>query len=350
MDAVRRIWREQAFRIGMQVISGAADSGETGRAYADLADACVGALAPAALRETVRLGGRFPGEVAVVALGKFGSREMTAGSDLDLMTLYLAEDPAAMSDVKGWAPETFYGRFTQRLIAALSAPTAEGGLYDIDMQLRPSGAKGPVAVSLAAFESYYEAEAQTWEFLALTRARPVWATSPAFAARVRETIERALRRPRDAVQTAVDVRDMRALMERERPARGFWDLKLSPGGQVDVEFAAQYLQIVNAATGGPLRAGTLPALDALAAGGLAPDDELEALARSWRLHQDVAQMLRTAVEGDADPTREPEPFRRRLARAAGAVDVEALARKLDKARLAARRAFENILSARDGGS
>ena len=88
----------------------------------------------------------------MVALGKCGSREMTAGSDLDLMTLYRPADAAAVSAVKGWGAETFYARFTQRLIAALSRRPREGGLYEVDLQLRPSGTKGPVAVSAGAFE------------------------------------------------------------------------------------------------------------------------------------------------------------------------------------------------------
>src|SRR5690606_9099720 len=179
------------------------------RAFAELADICIEILAPAALEEVVRVGGDFPGQVAVVALGKCGSREMSATSDLDLMTLYRADEPAAMSSVKEWGAETFYGRFTQRLIAALSAQTGEGGLYDVDMQLRPSGTKGPVAVSFTAFEAYYEAEAETWELLALTRARVVWASSPAFATGAAAAIEAALRRPRDPIRTARDVREMR---------------------------------------------------------------------------------------------------------------------------------------------
>ncbi len=156
----------------------------------------------------------------MIALGKCGSREMTAGSDLDLMTLYAPAAPDAASAAKGWAAETFYGRFTQRLITALSAPTGEGELYEVDMQLRPSGTKGPVAVSFAAFESYYAGEAETWEYLALTRARVAWATSPAFAARAAAAIEAKLRAPRDARRTAADVRAMRQLMARERPAVG----------------------------------------------------------------------------------------------------------------------------------
>ena len=197
MDAVRIVHREQAFRVGVQVMSGAASAAAAGKAFADLADVCIEALADAALAETERLGGAFPGDVAVVALGKCGSREMSAGSDLDLMTLYRGSDPHAASEIKAWDAATFYGRFTQRLIAALSSQTAEGGLYEVDMQLRPSGTKGPVAVSFAAFEGYYEAEAETWELLALTRARVVWSTSPAFAADAEAAIEAALRRPRE---------------------------------------------------------------------------------------------------------------------------------------------------------
>jgi glutamine synthetase adenylyltransferase len=80
-----------------------------------------------------------------------------------------------MSAIKGWGAESFYARFTQRLTSALSAPTGEGTLYEVDLKLRPSGTKGPVAVSFAAFEDYYEREAETWELQALTRARVIWA-------------------------------------------------------------------------------------------------------------------------------------------------------------------------------
>ena len=250
MDAARRAHREQAFRIGVQVMSGAANAAAAGRAFADLADACIRALAAAALAETGRIGGAFAGDVAIIALGKAGSREMTAGSDLDLMTLYAAGSPDAMSDLKGWSAETFFTRFTQRLVAALSAPTAEGGLYEVDLQLRPSGTAGPVAVSLKAFEQYYDGEAETWEFLALTRARVVWGSSEEINRQAERAIEAALRRPRDRRKTTADVRDMRDLMRRERPPTGKWDLKLADGGLVDIEFAAQYLQIVLAANGG----------------------------------------------------------------------------------------------------
>ena len=343
MDAVRRLQREQAFRVGVQVMSGSATAQTAGKAFADLADLCIQALAPAALAEAVRLGGDFPGEVAVVALGKAGSREMSAGSDLDLMTLYRADDAAATSSVKGWDAVTFYGRFTQRLIAALSTQTGEGGLYEVDMQLRPSGTKGPVAVSFAAFENYYQGEAETWEHLALTRARVVWATSEAFTTDCSAAIERALRQPRDRTATAADVRDMRKLLEQERPPKSDWDLKLSPGGLVDVEFAAQFLQLAHAAEGGPLLPNTAQALAAFHRTHLAPEEPLLALETAWRLQQDLTQLLKVALDDSHDPAEEPKAFRALLARAGHAPSFSSLRKRLDEAQAAARGAYTALL-------
>jgi len=344
MDAVRIVHREQAFRVGVQVMSATASAVTAGKAFADLADLCIEALAKAALAETERLGGSFPGEVAVVALGKCGSREMSAGSDLDLMTLYRAGDPGGASALKGWDGVTFYGRFTQRLIAALSSQTAEGGLYEVDMQLRPSGTKGPVAVSFAAFEGYYEAEAETWELLALTRARVVWATSEAFAAWAQAAVEAALRRPRDRARTAADVREMRELMARERPPKGDWDLKLGRGGLVDIEFAAQFLQLARAANGGPLRPNTAEALAAIGAAGLVAAQPLADLERAWRLQQDLTQLLKVALEDGADPDAEPAAFRKLLARAGGARDFRQLRAALAKAQAAAHAAYAAVVA------
>jgi glutamate-ammonia-ligase adenylyltransferase len=239
---------------------------------------------------------------------------------------------------------TFYGRFTQRLIAALSSQTGEGGLYEVDMQLRPSGTKGPVAVSYAAFQGYYEAEAETWELLALTRARVVWATDDAFAAEAQGAIEAALRRPRDRAATARDVREMRELMARERPPKGDWDLKLSDGGLVDIEFAAQFLQLAHAAEGGPLRPNTAQALAAFHAADLAPDKPLADLERAWRLQQDLTQLLKVALEDGADPQAEPTAFRKLLSRAGGARDFRRLRTTLKAAQAAAHTAYGAVVA------
>ena len=338
LDIARRVHREQMFRIGIQTLTGRAGPEAAGRAYTALADAVMAALAPAAMAEAVRQGGGLPGgAVAVVALGKAGSCEMTAGSDLDLMTLYDAP-PEAVSDGKGWAAGVFYSRFTQRLIAALSAHTAEGGLYEVDMRLRPGAAKGPVSLRLPAVEDYYATEADTWEFMALTRARVVWTDDPAFGARAAATLETILRRPRPGVDVAADARRMRDLMARERPGQGAWDLKLAPGGQVDAEFVAQLHQLRTAVAGGPLTVSTLEALAAE-----------PALAEAWRLQQALGQVFSAAFDDRPDPEQEPEGFRRRLAEATDLADFQTLKTRLAEVRMAARAAFESALPPpRDG--
>jgi glutamate-ammonia-ligase adenylyltransferase len=332
MNVVRRVHREQMFRIGVQSLTGRAGPEEAGRAYTTLADACLRALAPAAMAETVRQGGALPGgAVAVVALGKAGSREMTATSDLDLMTVYDAPEDA-VSAKKDWAAGVFYSRFTQRLIAALSAHTAEGGLYEVDMRLRPGAAKGPVSLRLSAVEDYYATEADTWEFMALTRARVVWADDETFGARVSATLDDILRRPRPDISFAADARRMRDRMARQRPPQGHWDVKLAPGGQVDAEFVAQVRQLRQARAGEPLTVSTLEALS----------DDPE-LAEAWRLQQALSQILGAAFDDRPDPDQEPEGFRERLAKAAGFPDYGALTAGLGDARAAARAAFEAAL-------
>ncbi len=333
---------EHAFRVAVQVLEGAASAEAAGAAFADLADALIAGLADAALAEVERSFGAFNGDVAVIALGKCGSREMTAQSDLDLMTLYHPRGANSVSASAGLSSDTYYARFTQRLLAALSVYTAEGGLYEVDLQLRPSGTKGPVAVSLAAFNSYYDADAETWELLALTRARVVWSTFERFAEVARGAVQTALRRPREAVRTGRDVNAMRALMAAERPSTGFWDMKLSNGGLVDIEFAAQHLQLLHAGQEGPLAANTGEALAALLRAGLADARLINDLIGAWGLQQTLSQLLKIALEDNHDPESEPKALRALLAKAGGARDFRSLKSRLGAARkraLAASRAL-----------
>ena len=163
----------------------------------------------------------------------------------------------------------------------------------------------------------------------------VWASDSAFAERVAGAIETALRRPRDPEQVTRDVRDMRDLMDRERPGGGLWDLKLAPGGQVDSEFAAQHSQLLAAARGEPL---TVSTVEALGAPGLDP-----VFGKAWSLQQSIAQVIRCAFEGDPDPEAEPAEFRERLAGVAGFDSFEALKGELTVRRAAARTALEALL-------
>ena len=350
LDAVRQVHREQAFRIGVQVISGVATARTASQAFADLAERCIGGLAPLALGEIERLAGTYPGQVAVIALGKCGSREMNAGSDLDLMTVYVADAGDGHSSLKGWPAETYFGRFTQRLIAALSIPTAEGSLYAVDMRLRPSGTQGPVAVSLSAFEAYYRSEAETWEAMALTRARVVWSSTPATADLVNQAIAAALQRPRSDQAVRRDASAMRALMAQEQPATSHWDLKRTPGGLVDIEFAAQVLQLVHARSGGTTHSNTFEALAAVQASGELDSATGEYLREAWSFQHDLVQVLKIAHPDGVDPGGEPAAFRRLLAKAVAAPSYRSLVARLRRHQTLAHRAFEQIASEGSDGA
>ena len=336
LNAARRFHREEGFRIGVQVLEGAASASEAGAAHSDLAEACVAAMAQAALAETERQYGAQPGAFIVLALGKFGGRELAERSDLDVMLVYDAPaDASAAGD--------FYTRLTQRLISALSSPTEEGSLYEIDTQLRPSGSKGPVAVRLSSFERYYAEEAWTWELQALTRARPV-AGDAALGLRVSGVVRDTLARPRDNAKVLAEVADMRARMERERRGRGVWDLKLAPGGFVDIEFIAQALQLTHAAqTPDVLAANTGDVIERLAAHGALSAEAAAHLLGGWRVLSDLQQVLRIAADGDFSPEGAPPPLLVRLAAIVGATGPVQTEERLRDLQAAVRQDFLQII-------
>lgn len=347
LDAARRVGREEALRIGAHLLLERATPQEAGAAYSDLADALIAPLAEAARAEVARRAGSIAGDVVIIGLGKLGGREMSAGSDLDLMAVYDAPDGAVSDGERPLSADHYFGRVTQRLIAALSAPTREGALYEVDMRLRPSGAKGPIAVRASAFERYYAEEAWTWELMALTRARIV-AGSERLAGRMRGVIAQALRRPRDRVALARDVAAMRARVAAERPARGRWDMRDAPGGLIDVEFAAQFLQLALAADHPDvLDVGTLEALARIAALPVPEAPQAAALARAGRLQLDLSQLLRLAVEGRPQPEMLPARLARALARVAGAADLAELEARLDAAQRQAHAAMALLLACPD---
>jgi glutamate-ammonia-ligase adenylyltransferase len=199
-----------------------------------------------------------------------------------------------------------------------------------------------VAVSLAAFQRYYAAEAETWEFLALCKARVVWASAPGFRIVAEGALEGALRRPRDVSATAREVREMRALMAAERPPRNAWDMKLSRGGLVDIDFCAQFLELAGAADGGPLRQNTGEALSALAEADSEHRAVLESLRDAWLLQTSLAQLLEIALDDGADPADEPEGFKALLAGAAGARGFADLERRLGVTRRRVAAAFARL--------
>jgi glutamate-ammonia-ligase adenylyltransferase len=345
LDRARDFASEETFLIGVRVLSDALDPDMAGRAYSALAQALIGALLERVSQEFARDHGRAPGgRVCVVAMGKFGSREMTAASDLDLIIIYDFLDAASVSDgARPLASSVYYTRLTQRLIAALTVPTRSGKLYEVDLRLRPSGRKGPLATQFSAFAHYQRAEAETWEHMALTRARVV-AGDAGLAEEFAAVVSATLRQSRDIAKLKREVREMRALIAREKPASDAWDLKLVKGGLLDIEFVAQYL--VLAFSHAQPRLLNVPTREILAraqlAGLFAPDDAAT-LIEAHRLFTEATQIMRLTVAGPFDPKAAAAGVKRRIATATRLPDFESLAAALSEANAGVSEVFARVL-------
>lgn len=324
MNHARRAAKEERFRIAFQILSARCSPQEAAAAWSDLAEASLQAMADLVLAALAPREGPPPGPWAIAALGKLGGKELAEGGDLDLILLYDAE-PAAAPAAGQW-----FTRFAHRLVTALSAPTEEGILYSIDMQLRPSGRAGPVAVRRLSFERYYQEDAWTWELMALTRLRMV-AGDPELSDAIARTRQAVLCRNRNAAEIFSDIRDMREKLASERPPRDFWDLKLSPGGIVDVEFIAQGLMLVHGAEHPEILVPNIGlALDAMAECRIIADSD--PLRAAHHLFGAVQQILRVATGTSFKPSDSSHGLETLLAEISGAVDFPSLTQQIAAAR------------------
>jgi glutamate-ammonia-ligase adenylyltransferase len=243
LDTVRRRVGEWRFALGVQLIEGTRDPLEIGAALARVAQAACRVLTDAALADFRRAHGDVPGsEFLILALGRFGGGVLTHASDLDLVFLFSGDFAAESDGKRPIGASLYYNRLCQRVTAALTAPTAQGALFEVDTRLRPSGAQGPPAASLDSFARYQREQAWTWEHMALARARPIYGSPDAQRA-LRETIDTVLLAPRDTGKLRADVLEMRGKMAAHKPPRGPLDIKLARGGLVDCEFVVHYLQL-----------------------------------------------------------------------------------------------------------
>jgi glutamate-ammonia-ligase adenylyltransferase len=243
LDRLRRMVGERRFALGVQLLAAHRDPITIAEGYSDLAEATIVALSELVTGEFARTYGQVPGgELVVLGLGRLGGRALTHASDLDLIYLFDAPQGAQSDGAKSLPATDYYNRLASRIGAALGTPTAAGPLYDVDTRLRPQGAQGMLAVSLAAFEEYQRREAWTWEHMALCRARPLTG-SEASREKVRRLICSILESPSDPAQIRADAAAMREEMARHKPPAGPLDIKLGPGGLVDLEFAVHTLQL-----------------------------------------------------------------------------------------------------------
>lgn len=303
LDRARIFAQEQLFLIGTRVLTGTLSASETGRAYTALAEAVIWKMLQATLDDfSARHGHVADARFCVVAMGKLGSREMTATSDLDLMLIYDFEDNSQQSDgAKPLAVSQYFTRLTQRLITALSAPTGAGQLYEIDMRLRPSGNAGPLATQYRTFVNYQKDQAWTWERMALTRARPICGDN-GLCRLMRTTITEAISN-QDADVLKSDAADMLAKIHDAKPPSHVWDVKTAAGGVVDIEFIAQVLQLGNAGAFPEILVGnTRDALSKAVKLELISSVDGELLIEAHRFYEGLQQLIRMAFDGGESRT------------------------------------------------
>jgi glutamate-ammonia-ligase adenylyltransferase len=347
LDRARHFGREQMVLIGVRVLSGALTANRAGESFATLADVLIRVLHREVEARFAEIHGRLKGsESAVIAFGKLGGHEMTAGSDLDLILLYDFEQRHSESGGNRPLHATqYYARLTQRLVSALTTPTNSGKLYDVDMRLRPSGRSGPLATSMASFAIYQREEAWTWEHMALTRARVVSASS-AFRVRIEAEIKKVLCVRRDPATVARDVVEMRRAIAAEKGEDERWNLKYAAGGLVDIEFIAQYLELVHAARKPAILAThTGRILEAAQALGVLKAADGETLRAAFTLYHDLTQVLRLCLSTKFDPATAAPGLLALLARAGGLPDFATLTAHLIDTQARVRRCFDRILGA-----
>ncbi|MFM8735642.1 MAG: hypothetical protein ACKOC8_10665 [Pirellulales bacterium] len=353
----------QQLRVGVRDMLGRQDADTTTEALTGIAEALVGQVVSVEQARLVDRLGRpvspagEPAGPVVLAMGKFGGREMNYASDVDVVFLYDA-DGATVPVHRGRraAASTsnahFFGELAQRTMRVFNAFGPQGRLYEMDSRLRPSGRSGPAAVSLAEFARYFaeDGPAAVWERQALVKARPVVGSSAAVG-EVRRIIDAATYGRCWRADEVDAIRRMRLRMEEgAKPT----NLKRGPGGVVDIEFIAQMLQLVHG--GRDLRlqtTGTRAALGALHDAGLLGDGRFVFLERAYRLLRMIEGRLRLLDAPARHDMPESDAERRKLARLLGHADAASLLAELHatttRVRAEFTATFDETITALGGG-
>ena len=328
LNAARRWLKEWHFRVGVHHLRGLIHAEEAGAEYSMLAEVILSALWPRVCAETARRHGPAPGRGgAVVAMGSLGAGRLTAGSDLDLLVIYDPGDVEFSEGPRPLDPRGWFAKATKTLITALTAPTGEGKLYDVDMRLRPSGRQGPVATSLESFRHYQMTEAWTWEHLALTRARPVAGDASLMSdiEAIRMDVLTASRDPAKVVADAQDMRDR--LAAAGRVGEGL-DAKEGPGRMKDIELLAETAALV---AGVPARDVTGQLESGVSLSWIGPDDA-RVLANAHHLYGRLNHATRLLTDRRLDLEEVGQGGRAFIVREADVADSADLAAKSESLR------------------
>jgi [glutamine synthetase] adenylyltransferase / [glutamine synthetase]-adenylyl-L-tyrosine phosphorylase len=316
-------YRRRVLHLAARDQTRAATVDEVGEELADIAAAVLEGALAIARAELPAGGAQAPCQLAVIAMGKCGARELNYASDVDVIfvaePVELAEPAAGASDEGALRTAT---RLASGIIRVCERSTPEGSIFPVDPNLRPEGRDGPLVRTLASHQAYYARWAKTWEFQALLKARPVagdMALGEKYATAMAPLVWQASQRENFVEDVQAMRRRVVATLPRNMAGR---ELKLGPGGLRDIEFAVQLLQLVHGRTDERLRvAATLPALKALAEGGYVGRADAEELASAYRFLRQTEHLLQLYQLRRTHTLPEDPAVLRRLGRAMVSVSV-----------------------------
>ena len=346
LDRLREMAHHEMFVIGARLLSSVLSPSQAGESYAALADAVVTcALEEVRIRFESEYGVIQGGQLVVIGLGRLGSSEMTATSDLDLVLLYdFDPDTAESSGPRRLPPTTYYGRLTQRLISALTVPTRRGTLYSVDMRLRPTGNKGPAATQFKGFIDYQATEAETWEQMALVRAR-VLAGDQELMVKAEEAIRTVLQTRRKPAKIKADALTMRRMIALEKGEDQPWDLKNAAGGLTDLEFLTQTLVLNHSADHpGLIKREARAIFEAAMKAGLIEANDADQLIMAHAMMRDLFQWVRLTLGDGNAVTSASKGLKHQLAVTAGLPDFNVLSSHLRETQKIVRHLFNQMMA------
>ncbi len=341
LDAIRLFVHEKQFRIGVRILAEPNDALTRGQAFADIADIAVAKIMPAALQDVAQAHGEVEeGEMLILGMGKFGGREMSMNSDLDM--IMICDAPDFQSETKGTKPldiNMWYGRAARRIMSGLTAQTAEGALYEVDTRLRPSGNAGALVSKFASFIDYQHKDAWAWEHMALTRARFI-AGSDTLRDKVATAITEIIGMKRDANSLYASVHEMRQRLRSHFPMQGRWDMKHGAGGLMDIEFIVQTLILLHAHQHPEIiKTHTGEGLQAFVKKEILSESDYQALYQAYQLFSNLRQVMSLCTDANPDEQDLPVAVENLVCTASNEASLAHLHERLSVARAMVDRLF-----------
>ncbi len=345
LDQARIFAAEQRFLIGIRLINRTINARQAGIAFTRLAETMLKCMLKVVRDEfELRHGKIASGQMAILGMGRLGSADLTASSDLDLIFLYSHDEDAEASDgKKPLYPQQYFVRLVQRLTTAMSAQTAEGVIYELDFRLRPSGNSGPLATHLQSFSKYQRDEAWVWESQSMVRARAITGDLEIMG-QIESELRTIREAGRDKQKVTAEILDMRKTLDKEKPAKNCFDVKRAEGGLIDIEFLAQWAVLTSdVALPEPYNSSTSTIIDWIPEDRISPDDR-ETLKNAYQFYNAVLQIQRVCLDGTFDPDDGDKGFIGLLTEQVSIPDIRTLKAELIQTQNSVRAIFRNVLS------